>query len=203
MAIGYGVSGPPRLAGPGVVIGQDSAPDARTVLRLIISRAQSVSLAIDGIRLAAIDFAEDDLSVVQRCRVVLGRFDNVALLGAVETAANTPGHASHIGVLRGFLMSGRAEIRSAGARRWSPDFCVARGPALARWFDGGAVALVGYLGLGAINPHTGPRLTCVISGSGPVATVARNFEQLWGAGHDILGVVGEAFGRQRNGRHRA
>jgi hypothetical protein len=183
-----------------VVIGEDTTPGARTVLRLIISRAQSVSLAIDGIRLAAIDFAADDLSAVQRCRVVLGRFDNIALQGAVESASNAPDHAGHLDVLRGFLMSGRAEIRSAGARRWNPDFCVARGPALARWFDGGAVALIGHLGLGAVNPHTGPRLTCVISGSGPVATVARSFEQLWNGGHDILAVVAEALGRQRNGR---
>jgi hypothetical protein len=101
-------------------------------------------------------------------------------------------------VLRELLGSGRLAVRSGGARRWSPDLCVARGPALRRWFEGGEVALVGYLGLGADHPFIGPRLTCVIAGAGPLSVAAGAFNRLWSGGHDILAVVADALERFRS-----
>jgi hypothetical protein len=156
-----------------------------------------VDLAIDGIRLAAFDFQRKDLQRLERGRVVIGGFDNQSLQGAVDTASGVPVHVSNLLVLRELLASGRLEVRSGGPRRWSPDFCVARGPALTRWFEGGAVALVGYLGLGADHPFIGPRLTCVVAGAGPLSVVSEAFGRLWSGGHDILGVVVDGLERFR------
>jgi len=186
---------PSRHAGQAVVLEDTASPNARSALGLIVSRALCVDLAIDGIRLAAFDFRRNDLIALERARVVIGGFDNQSLLGAVDTASGVPAHAANLSVLREFLLSRRIEVRSGGARRWSPDLCVARGPSLARWFEGGEVALVGYLGLGADHPFIGPRLTCVVAGPGPVAVVSSAFLRLWSGGHDILGVVADALGR--------
>jgi hypothetical protein len=196
MVVGRMNGAVPREVGRAVVLGEGGSPGARAVLGLIVSRAASVDLAIDGIRLAAIDFPAEHLAALQRCRVVLGRFDIHALAGAVQTAAQAAGQAAPLAVLRAFLAGGRAAIRSAGARRWNPDFCIARGPALARWFEDGVVVLVGYLGLGAENPLVGPRLTCVLTGRGAAGVVAHSFERLWSAGHDIVDVVVESLAHE-------
>lgn len=182
-----------RRAGPGIVLVEGTPPDARSALGLVVSRSETIDLAVDGIRLVSIDFGADDLAAVRECRVVLGGFANHAMSDAAAAAASDPSHARHLRVLHAFLAGGRVGVRSAGARHWAPDFCLARGPGLERWFEGGTVALVGYLGLGANHPYVGPRLTCIISGPGPVAAVALAFERLWSGGHDILDVVIEAL----------
>jgi hypothetical protein len=189
-----------RFGGQAVVLDDAGAHNARSALGLIVSRARFVDLAVDGIRLAAFDFQPADLAVLEHCRVVIGGFDNHSLANAVENASGVPAHARHLGVLQGLLKSGRVELRSGGARHWSPDLCVARGSALARWFEDGAVALVGYLGLGAEHPFAGPRLTCVVAGAGPVSVVTDAFARLWSGSHDILDVVADALDRFRDQR---
>lgn len=183
--------------GLGLVLGDRQRPGVRTVLGGLLAQAETVDLAVSRVRLAAIDFHADDLAALHRCRVVVSGFDNGALIDAVDAAARVPSLARNLAVLRTFIDSGRLEIRSAGACRWSPDFCLAVGPLLRPWFRDGAAALVGHLGLGASHPDGGPRLTCLLSGWQSAASVEDGFLRVWSRGHDVIGVVAETLDRFR------
>lgn len=184
-----------RRAGRGLVLDERSRPDAKAVLGCLLSRAEVADLAVGRIRLAAIDFRERDLATLRKCRVVIGRLDVHALLDAIDTAAHVPALATNVGVLRAFIATGRLELRSAGARRWSPDFCIVSGPRLGPWFDAGAAALVGHVGLGSAGTTAGPRLTSIMAGRDSLAAVASSFERLWATGHDVLDVVADTLAR--------
>ncbi len=178
---------------PAFVFDDDASPGARAVLRFLLRHAHVVDLAVSNIRLAALSFAREDLVGVRSARVLIAGFDNLGLLNAVDAAADLPAHAAGLAVLHGFLASGRLEIRSSGVQRWTPDFCIAGGPPLARWFPDGAASLIGNLGLGAAHPYRRPLLTSLLTGRRSIRTVRRGFERVWMAGHDIRAVVAEAL----------
>lgn len=177
-----------------VVLDDRSGPDARTALGKLIARASHADIAVDRVRLAAIDFRDSDLARLQVCRVILGRLDVHSLIDAAESASRAPAAAVNVDVLMRFIMAGRLQLRSAGASRWRPDFCVLRGPGLRTVTASQALALIGHLGIGA-GAERGPDLTCVVSGAAAVRKAGDAFERLWADGHDVLDVVSETLQR--------
>lgn len=177
-----------------VILDDTSEPGARVALGRLLARSSAADFAIDRVRLAAIDFQDRDLAGIDPCRVMLGRLDVHALIDAVDSASRAPAAAANIAVLRRFMASGRLQLRSAGARRWRPDFCILRGVGLQAVTRGGAVSLVGHLGIGA-PADRGPNLTCVVAGADGIGRAAAAFERLWTDGHDVLDVVAETLDR--------
>jgi hypothetical protein len=177
----------------GVVVVERGTPDPRRVLGRLLERSRTFDLAVSGIRLASLVFRPRDIAATERCRVLIGGFDNHALLDAAFAAAAVPEHATNLRVLRDILASGRVEIRSAGVWRWNPDFCVAEGDRLRAWFPSGSAGLVGYMGLGAAPLYVAPRLACLVSGHRSMMSLRGRFDELWNVGHDVRDVVVEAL----------
>jgi hypothetical protein len=187
---------PARRTGPawaGIVIDQESNPDPRRILGRLLRRSECFDLAIGRVRLASIDFSVQDLHRVERCRVLVGGFDNHALLGAVGAAAAVPAHARNLTCLKEIIATGRLQLRSAGLWRWDPDFCLASGAGLRHWFQAGSAALVGCMGLSGPVACTMPRLACLVAGARSTDLLRNHFDRLWTVGHDILDVVAAAL----------
>lgn len=182
-----------HVSAAGALIDEASNPDPRRVLGRLLRRSARFDLAVSRIRLASIDFTAQDLGRVEACRVIVGGFDNRALVGAVGAAADVPSHARNLRALRQIIRTGRLELRSPGLWRWDPDFCLAEGPDLATWFPGGAAAMVGWLGLSGPIVCSIPRTACLVAGHRSTRRLKAGFERLWNLGHDILGVVSVAL----------
>jgi len=177
----------------GVVIDEESNPDPRRILGRLLRRSSRFDLAIGRVRLASIDFTADDLRPVERCRVLVGGFDNRALLGAVGAASAVPAHSRNLRSLRVIIATGRLQLRSAGLWRWDPDFCLAAGAGLRGWFPAGTAGMVGCLGLSGPVACSIPRLACLVAGTRSTGLLQNSFERLWSVGHDILDVVAAAI----------
>jgi hypothetical protein len=177
----------------GVIVAEASSPDPRRVLGRLLRRSTCFDLAIGRVRLASIDFSVRDLLPVERCRVIVGGFDNRALLGAVGAAAAVPAHARNLRSLKKIIATGRLQLRSAGLWRWEPDFCLASGAGLRPWFPAGTAAMVGCLGLSGPLACTIPRFACLVGGTPSTDVIRGSFDRLWVAGHDILDVVAAAL----------
>ena len=178
---------------PVVLIDEASNPDPRRVLGRLLRRSARFDLAIGRVRLASIDFTTDDLRLVANCRVMVGGFDNRALLDAVGAAADVPSHARNLRALREIIATGRLQLRSPGLWRWDPDFCLADGPGLCHWFPGGSAAMVGWLGLNGPIVCSIPRTACLLACRRSTQRLRDSFERLWTLGHDILDVVAAAL----------
>jgi len=178
---------------PAVVIDEASTPDPRRVLGRLLRRSGHFDLAIARVRLASIDFTAEDLREIEQCRVLVGGFDNRALLGAVAAAADVPAHARNLGRLREIIATGRLRLRSPGLWRWDPDFCLAHGPALEPWFPAGKAALIGWLGLSGPIACSIPRMACLIACAASARRLQAGFDRLWAQGYDILDVVAGAL----------
>lgn len=184
---------PVRRISRAVLLDGRSAPSARTALGRLLSRSTEADFAINRVRLAAIDFRESDLARLASCRVVLGRLDVNALIDAAEATSRVATAAANVAVLRRFIAGGRLRIRSAGAHRWDPDFCLLRGDGLRLMSPERRLAIVGHLGIGTQAEHSG--LTCVLAGADAGERATEAFEKLWEVGHDVLDVVAETLDR--------
>lgn len=171
---------------------------ARVALGRLLRLSTSADFAVSRLRLAAIDFHEDDLVDLEQCRVILGHLDVHSLIDAAEAASRVPAAAANVAVLRRFIGSGRLNLRSGGASRWRPDFCLMRGDGLRTRTGAREVALVGHLGIGS-GAARGPNLTCVVAGTDAVRRASGAFDRLWTHGHDVLDVVAETLDRYAAG----
>jgi hypothetical protein len=180
--------------GRAVLLDDRSRPGARAALGGLLARSASADIAVDRVRLAAIDFRDRDLAGLRQCRVVLGNLDVHALIDAAEAAARAPAIAANVAVLRRFIATGRLQLRSGGARRWRPDFCVLHGDGLRPVARSGAISFIGHLGIGAAADR-GPNLTCVLAGEDATRRAGDAFDRLWSDGHDVLDVVAETLDR--------
>ena len=87
----------------------------------LLGGAIEARFAVSRIRLAALDLTAEEVSDVERCRVLLGHLDAGTLLDGVGEAL---GAAARLAVLLDWIRSGRLEVRSAGVGSWTPDFSV-------------------------------------------------------------------------------
>jgi hypothetical protein len=189
-----GVNAPTSRIARAIVLDGRTGPAARAALGGLLARSNTAEIAVGRVRLAAIDFRDSDLACLEHCRVILGQLDINALVDAVESAARSPAAAANVAVLQRFIATGRLELRSGGASRWRPDFCVLRGDDLGRFSRERQLALVGHLGIGTAADR-GPNLTCVLAGEEACRIAAGAFERLWADAHDVLDVVAETLDR--------
>ncbi len=172
----------PRLLGTG------KGPTLRDVVGRLLRISRQADFALGRIRLAAVDLLPQEMTGIERCRVLIGRLDAATLLDAALDARRDASGRRRIAVLRELAMSGSLEARAAGIEGWSPDFSVFRG----------SVAPVAAL-IGAHWFHTPPAgtaSTAILHGDAEpseILALTSRFEALWAAGHDVLDVVREAL----------
>jgi len=162
-----------------IVLDEAAGPPLRLVIGSLLSRSVRAYVALEHVRLAAVDLTAPELQSV-RCRMLVGRLDVEALseLGAANQAA------PRLHAIGDFLQSGRLELRAAGLLRWRPDFAVFDMPP-----PHGAVALVGALYFSDAAVMGGPALTCVIRGAAAVERLLRRFDDLWSRAREVGDVL--------------
>jgi hypothetical protein len=162
-----------------IVLDEAGAPPLRLVIGSLLSRARRADVAIEHIRLAAVDLTAPELRQVH-CRLLMGHLDVEALsdLAIADQAAR------RLRAIGDFLESGRLEVRAAGLLRWRPDFSVFELPP-----PHGVVALVGALYFSDAAVVGGPALTCVIRSPAAVARLHRRFADLWVRARDVGDVL--------------
>jgi hypothetical protein len=162
-----------------VVLDEAGVPPLRLVIGSLLSRAVAADVAIEHVRLAAVDLTAPELGHV-RCRILMGRLD-VEALSDLAVADRASRRLRHIG---DFLQSGRLEVRAAGLLRWRPDFSVFQLPP-----PHGSVALVGALYFSDAAVVGGPALTCVIRAPAAVTRLRHRFADLWSQARDVGDVL--------------
>lgn len=167
------------------LLDETATEPVRVRIGRLLSVASAADFAVARIRLAALDLTDPEVSIVTRCRVLLGRLD-AAMLHSQGAGGGTDA-LERLRVLRRFAASGRLEIRSAGLGAWDPDFSIFR--------SSPAVALLGAHYFGPRYPLVGPSFTIVTPDPEVVRVTARRFEALWRGAHDVLPAIREVLER--------
>jgi hypothetical protein len=167
-----------------ILLDEAATPPLRLVIGSLLSRAVRAAVAIEHVRLAAVDLTAPELRHV-RCRLLMGRLDVEALsdLAIADQASR------RLRAIGDFLQSGRLEVRAAGLLRWRPDFSVFELPP-----PHGPVALVGALYFSDAAVVGGPALTCVIRSPAAVTRLCHRFDDLWGRARDVGDVLRAELG---------
>jgi hypothetical protein len=174
-----------------VLLDELHVPSVRETMGRLFSTAQGVDLAIARVRLAAVDLRADEISSLQRCRLLLSTVD--ANLLHDSSGQTSPERRKTVERLIAWAGSGRLELRSCGILAWSPDFSIYHHDAGAR-----SVALVGAHYFQSMFSGHGTALTCVIRQQAAVRHAAGRFEELWSSGYDVLPVVVDALTQSLN-----
>jgi len=162
------------------LIDERHQPPLRETCGLLLASARTADIAITHLRLAGLDLRASEAGGLERCRLMVGRFDAAMLHDtATATAAR-----EQLQLLIAFGESGRLEVRTAPHHVWNPDFSIFRG--LPR---NGSVSLLGAHYFGRPYPMYGLAFTCVIARPRAVQACAARFDELWAAGYDILPVI--------------
>lgn len=162
-----------------VVLDECASPPLRIVIGALLSAAVSADVAIEHVRLAAVDLTAPELQRVH-CRLLMGRLDVLAL----SELAVTDEAAARLQAISAFLDSGRLDVRAAGLLRWRPDFSIFELPP-----PRGSVALVGALYFSDAAVAGGPALTCIIRAPAAVGRLKRRFDELWVGARDVRDVL--------------
>ena len=156
----------------------------------LLSVASEVCIAIQRVRLHALQVIAPQLDGLRRCRIILAHLD-VNTLDLDRTGAEPQMLA--LERLLAFARSGRLQVRSAGAIRWHPDFSVFH-------LDRSTPSTVCLLGAHYLAPlHKGIDwpLTCVLAQTIAVGQAQHHFESVWQGSHDALPAVIAELLRQR------
>ncbi len=163
----------------------------RRTVRRLLARSAHADLAIARIRLAALRFSAPELARV-RVRLLVGRLDVDTVAGAPGAAVFDGGRKAELDRLRGFLRSGRVQVRAGGMVRWDPDFSVFRQADAA---EVRGVVLVGSHRFDVPAAASVPALCGVLRRREAVALVEERFEALWALAYDVTPVAGEMLDR--------
>ena len=165
----------------------DDPGAVRRTVRRLLARSARADMAIARIRLAALRFQRRDLSRV-RLRLLVGRLDMDTVAGAPGAAVFEAGRKAELERLRGFLRSGRVQVRAAGMVRWDPDFSVFRQAG-----DGEAagVLLLGSHRFDVPDPGGVPALCGLVRHRGALRCARERFDRLWAGGYDVGPVAEE------------
>jgi hypothetical protein len=159
--------------------------------RLELVRSTRLDVAVTRLRLSTIDLTEQELSRIERVRLVLAELHAVALDAEAHALMARRSARAQLLRLERLLNQDRVRIRVAPLAGWSPDFSVfsdERGP---------RSVLVGFHAFEVPHPYAGPALGAHFGK--PEATVAsRRFEEVWARGHDVAPAIRTIF--QRAGR---
>lgn len=176
------------------LLDERAAESLRDRVGRLLARATHADFALARLRIAGIELPESALDGLRRCRMLIGRLD------ADTLAAPAPELAGRIAGLRGFVESGRLELRAAGLVVWTPDFSLLHG------IDShptGHVALVGAHYLVRPSADGGPSLTCILDDADSVKVASTRFDELWEQGYDVTSTVHDALDRivETRGEH--
>ena len=162
-----------------------TTPGVREIIGWFMANAEQADFAIANVRLAAIDLRPAEHSSL-RCRFLLSRLN--AEFSADAALLTRDARRTGLENLLRFVNSGRLEVRSTGAPRWSPDFSIYRGLGQTRE----AAILLGANYFQLVQTQS-VALTCVLRDPAAVNRAARNFEQLWQDAYDVLPVIRETL----------
>lgn len=154
------------------VIDEFTQPTMRETFSVLMAASVHVDMAVSNMRIAGMDLHANELSRLERLRLVLGKLDADALL---QTHTRP---IEQLQRLRAFASSGLLEVRTVPRYQWQPDFSV---------FDNAALVGAHYTELP--YPVAGIALTCVITERAAIQRCARRFEEMWQQGYDVLPVV--------------
>ncbi len=170
------------------LLDETRTPSLRETIGRLLGAAQRADLAVAHVRLATIDLQPGELGRLQRCRLLLARFD-AAFAADAHSLRLDPARIEQLKRLRAFAESGRLEVRSASATLWSPDFSIYHG------IGGGSqrVLLLGAHYFRQPYPPNGAALTCVIRDEAAAERAGQRFDALWDQSHDVLAVITETL----------
>ena len=169
------------------LLDETRAPSVREIMGRLLSGAQTADVAIAHVRLAAIDLQPAELGQLQRCRLLLARFDS-SFAADAQSLTLDPARLVQLQRLLAFAESGRLDVHAARSQLWLPDFSVYRG-------IGGrqSALLLGAHYFKQPYPSNAAALTCVIRDEGAVERATQRFESLWEQSHDVLLVITETL----------
>ena len=168
-----------------------SNPDFRTVFGRLLSDATHVDVALNRIRLSALDLEATELEGLRRLRVLLAQVNAMTLSVEAHGILLEPRRGTTLRALTELLDRGVVQVRSAPLGGWSPDYTVFRGP------DGPRAALLGLHWLERPFPHRGPALAS-LHGTAGAALAGRRFDESWGRAHDIRPAIQGILRRAKN-----
>jgi hypothetical protein len=163
-----------------------TTPTVREIIGWFMANAEQADFAIANVRLAAIDLRPTEHSGLRRCRFLLSRID--AEFSADAAALTRDARAGNLQNLIRFIDSGRLEVRSTGAPRWTPDFSLYHGLGTARE----SAVMLGAHYFQLLHSKPVP-LTCVLRELSAVRRAGENFERLWQDAYDVLPVIRETL----------
>src|SRR5687768_1352605 len=108
------------------LLDESCTPSVREAIGRLMGAAQTADLAVAHIRLATLDLQPGELGRLQRCRVLLARFDS-AFAADAHSLMSAPAGSAHFKGLLAFAESGRLEVRSSSTVLWTPDFSIYHG----------------------------------------------------------------------------
>lgn len=168
-----------------------SNPDFRTVFGRLLGDSTQADVALQRIRLSALDLDPDELGGLQRLRVLLAQVSAMSLRVEAHGLLLEPRRGGTLRHLSGLLDRGVVQVRSAPLGGWSPDYTVFRADEHPR------AVLLGLHWLERPFPHRGPALASLHGPTG-AALAARRFEESWSRAHDIRpaiqGILRQACG---------
>lgn len=171
----------------GVLLDELNSPTVRETIGQLFATSERADLAIARVRLAAVDLDVAEIAGLQRCRLLLSRFD-ADLLHDAAGAEMRPERRAVLQRLFAWTQSGRLEVRSAGASSWVPDFSVYHNVA-----GSGDVLLLGAHYFQSIFSGHGAALTCCLRQASSVRRAAQRFEELWERAYDVLPIIAEGL----------
>ncbi len=180
------------------VVDERSERPLRPLIGELLTSCAHADLALQRVRLAALDLTDQEVHGPRRCRVLLGQLDAWTLLDADSGPARD---RAGLGRLHDWLASGRLEVRSAGIGAWTPDFSIFH------HVPAPPTCLLGAHYFGSPQLAVGPSVTVVISEAAAARLLQRRFNELWERAHDVApaivavlrGAVGGDPGLGRNG----
>ena len=161
-------------------------PTVREIIGWFMANAEQADFAIANVRLAAIDLRPAEHSGLRCCRFLLSKLDAEFSADAALLTRDARGGALE-NLLR-FIDSGRLEVRSTGAPRWSPDFSIYHRLGAA----GESALLLGAHYFQMLHTRPVP-LTCVLRERSAVRRASENFAKLWEDAYDVLPVIRETL----------
>lgn len=162
------------------LLDERTRPSVRETIGRLLAAAHRADIAIAQLRLAGLDLQPSEAGGIERCRLMIGRFDAAML----HDAGSSVSARGQLELLAAFAASGRLEIRTAPHHVWNPDFSV-----FTELPGNDAAVLLGAHYFGRPYPLHGLAFTCVLRNPDVVASCARRFEELWQAGYDVLPVI--------------
>lgn len=166
------------------LLDEHADPPVRDVIGRLMGRCETADLALTRIRLAALDLTEAEVHGPRHCRVLLGQLDAAALFDSGSGA-----RPEAVVRLRGWLESGRLEVRSAGIGAWVPDFSVFTTP------GSPPTILLGAHYFGSPQLAFGPSFTAVVQHPASARLLGSRFQALWERAHDVAPAIHDVLVR--------